>query len=159
MNATASTPSTKVTERIKAKALELLEQHPEGLRYSRLHKGIQAADTSFKGNTISGSIWNLDAAYPDKVYKPSKGLFRLAKYKPVASEAPDVEQTPTTLPAKAKEEAFYAPFADWLVNDIEDATQAIPLGGNTFKDKWGTPDVVGKLESRRSDIITQQSVI
>lgn len=32
--------STKVTERIKAKALELLEQHPEGLRYSELHAKI-----------------------------------------------------------------------------------------------------------------------
>ena len=32
-------------------------------------------------------------------------------------------------------------------------TLAISLGGNKFKDKWGTPDVVGKRESRRSDII------
>ena len=145
--------SPKVTERIKIKAFELLEQHPEGLRYSQLHKGVQAADPNFKANTISGSIWNLDTAYPERVYKPSKGLFRLIKYKPSESEALEPVQVPTALPAKAKEEAFYAPFADWLVNDIEDATQAIPLGGNTFKDKWGTPDVVGKLESRRSDII------
>jgi hypothetical protein len=27
------------------------------------------------------------------------------------------------------------------------------LGGNRFKDKWGTPDVIGKKESKRSDII------
>jgi hypothetical protein len=48
-------PGVKVTERIKAKAFELLEQHPDGLRYSHLHKGVQAADTTFKPNTISGS--------------------------------------------------------------------------------------------------------
>ena len=38
-------------------------------------------------------------------------------------------------------------------NDIEDVTHSIPLGGNRFKDKWGTPDVIGKRESLRSDII------
>ena len=38
-------------------------------------------------------------------------------------------------------------------NEIEDVTHAIPLGGNKFKDKWGTPDVIGKRESMRTDII------
>jgi SLT domain-containing protein len=77
---------TKVTERIKAKALELLEQHPEGLRYSELHEKILAADSTYKPNTINGCIWNLDATYPEKVYKPSKGLFRLLKNKPSETE-------------------------------------------------------------------------
>jgi hypothetical protein len=143
----------KVTERIKSKAFELLEQHPEGLRYSELKAKIQASDSGFNSNTINGSIWNLDAAFPEKVYKPSKGLFRLLKHKPPESEVPELVSAPPVSPSKVKEEDFYIPFADWLVNEIEDATQAIPLGGNTFKDKWGTPDVVGKQESRRSDII------
>ena len=61
-----------------------------------------------------------------------------------------------TLPAgkaKIKEEQFYEPFADWLVNEMEECTKAIVLGGNRFRDKWGTPDVIGKRESKRSDII------
>jgi hypothetical protein len=82
-------PPTKVTERIKAKALELLEQHPEGLRFSALHSQIQATDSAFNSNTINGCIWNLDAAFPEKVYKPSKGLFRLLKHKPLESEIPE----------------------------------------------------------------------
>ena len=52
-----------------------------------------------------------------------------------------------------KEEDFYRPFANWLENEVEEATIAIPLGGNKFGNKWGTPDVVGKKESKRSDII------
>jgi len=144
---------SKVTERIKAKAFELLEQHPDGLRYSELHSKIQAADSGFKSNTINGSIWNLDAAFPDKVYKPSKGLFRLLKYKPLESEISKTVPIAPISPNKVKEEDFYAPFADWLKNEIEDVTHAISLGGNKFKDKWGTPDVVGKRESRRGDII------
>jgi hypothetical protein len=144
---------TKITERIKTKAFELLEQHPDGLRYSELHSKIQAADSGFNSNTINGCIWNLDAAFPEKVYKPSKGLFRLLKHKPVDSEIPEPAPITQISTSKVKEEDFYAPFADWLKNEVEDVTHAIPLGRNKFKDKWGTPDVVGKRESMRSDII------
>lgn len=52
-----------------------------------------------------------------------------------------------------KEDDFYEPFSAWLQNEIEDVTHAISLGGNRFKGKWGTPDVIGKKESKRSDII------
>jgi len=56
-------------------------------------------------------------------------------------------------PKKIKNEDFYKSFADYLQNDLEECTNAIPLGGNKFRDKWGTPDVIGKRESKRSDII------
>jgi len=143
----------KVTERIKNKALELLNQHPEGLRYSELHSKIKDSDATFNENTINGSIWNLDAMFPDQVYKPSKGLFRLLKHKPTEAEIPDsVPFIPMTA-SRVKEEDFYEPFAHWLKNEIEDVTHSISLGRNKFKDKWGTPDVIGKRESKRSDII------
>lgn len=144
---------TKITKRIKAKALELLEQHPEGLRYSELHAKILETDSTFKPNTINGCIWNLDATHSETVYKPSKGLFRLLKYKPTDSDVQASPSVAALATCKIKEEDFYAPFADWLKNEIEDVTHAIPLGGSKFKDKWGTPDVVGKRESMRSDII------
>jgi hypothetical protein len=54
---------------------------------------------------------------------------------------------------KLKEEDFYQPFADWLVNEMEECTKAIALGNKTFKDKWGTPDVVGKREQKKTDIV------
>ena len=38
-------------------------------------------------------------------------------------------------------------------------TRAIPLGGNLFRDKWGTPDVIGKRESRISDIVKMPTEI
>ena len=142
-----------VTQRIKDKAFELLNAHPQGLRYSELHKKIHESDPTFNGNTINGSIWNLDTVFPEKVYKPSKGLFRLLAFKDQELEAPVVLAPETKGVGKIKEEDFYAPFADWLKIEIEDVTHAIPLGGNTFKDKWGTPDVIGKKESRRSDVI------
>ena len=48
---------------------------------------------------------------------------------------------------------FYLPFADWLKTELEECTRSTPLGGNKFKDKWGTPDVIGIRESPRSDPI------
>ena len=73
-------PNT-VTGRINARAIELLEQHPEGLRWSELFASIKGSDHTFHPKTVNGCVWKLTEKFPDKVYKPSKGLFRLVKYK------------------------------------------------------------------------------
>ena len=70
-----------ITGRINTKAFELLEQHPEGVRWSELLSKIEASDRSFHPKTVNGCVWKLVEKFPDKVYKPSKGLFRLLKYK------------------------------------------------------------------------------
>src|SRR5208337_5066906 len=145
-----SMQSPKITERITASGLKLLDENPAGLRFSELLVKIKETDESFNRNTINGCIWNLDARFPKDVYKPSKGLFRLTKFR--KAEEPEVPVPPPKV-SSVKEEDFYVPFAEWLKNEIEDVTDAIALGRNKFKDKWGTPDVIGKRESRRSDII------
>ena len=141
-----------IGECITAKAFEVLDANPEGLRYSELVRRVLELDSSLKQNTVSGTVWNLDERFPDSVYKPSRGLFRLTKYR-----ASNTDQLKEELVAKqlkkVKEEDFYESFADWLVNEVEECTKAIALGGNRFRDKWGTPDVIGKRESKRSDII------
>jgi hypothetical protein len=50
---------------------------------------------------------------------------------------------PPVISPKIQEEDFYEPFADWLKNELDEATIAIPLGGAGLQKKWGTPDVVG----------------
>jgi hypothetical protein len=72
---------TTITGRIYTRLFELLEQHPEGLRWSELVSKIKASDSNLHPKTINGSIWKVVERFPDKVYKPSKGLFRLLKYK------------------------------------------------------------------------------
>lgn len=142
----------KIGERVISRAFEILEANPEGVRYSELVRQIAATDSSFKINTIHGNVWDLQEQHPDRVYKPARGLFRLTKYREPDSKPPKEGRGPKE--AKAfKEEDFYEPFADWLVNEVEECTKAISLGGNRFRDKWGTPDVIGKRESKRSDII------
>jgi hypothetical protein len=145
----------KITDRIKERALELLRRSPAGLRYSELARQVQASDPSFNPNTIQGSIWDLDATYPNQVYKPSRGLFRLIDYRP-AEEEPK-EPAEDFIPSK--ESDFYNVFCAYLKSELEEVTRAIPLGGNRFKDKWGTPDVIGKNEPLPSDIIKRPTEI
>jgi len=75
---------TTVTGRINAKALELLEKHPEGLRWSELLAKIKVSNPDFHPKTVNGCIWKLAERFPDKVYKPASGLFRMRKYKSAA---------------------------------------------------------------------------
>ncbi|OHA88136.1 MAG: hypothetical protein A2653_03135 [Candidatus Zambryskibacteria bacterium RIFCSPHIGHO2_01_FULL_43_25] len=70
-----------VTGRIYAEIFRLLDKHPEGLRWSELLKKIKTSDPSFHPKTVNGCVWKLVEKFPDKAYKPEKGLFRLVKYK------------------------------------------------------------------------------
>jgi len=145
-----------ITGQIKKIALEVLADKPEGIRFSDLKRKILEQNNSFNSNTIHGATWDLDTTFPDKVYKPDRGVFRHTKFKEDVAIQPDQQMpivTKTTKKTNIKEEDFYQPFADWLVNELEECTNAIGLGGNIFRDKWGTPDVVGVRESKRSDII------
>jgi hypothetical protein len=89
---------------------------------------------------------------PEQVYKPGRGSFRAVTFRDAENKGKD---TITISPEieKVKEESFYQPFADWLCNELQECTKAISFGGNRFRDKWGTPDVIGKREPTRSDII------
>ena len=131
-----------IGEKITSIALDQLRKNPDGIRYADLVRLIQTVDGSLKTNTIHGTVWDLATRLPEKIYKPSRGLFRLVEFRDKDTDQLKADLVPKP-PKKTKEEDFYAPFADWLVNDLEECTKAIPLGGNRFRDKWGTPDVSG----------------
>jgi hypothetical protein len=133
----------KKGELIQGKAREILEESPEGVRYMDLCRRVQKALPSSKWNAIRTEVFNLGQQSDGDVHKPSRGLFRLTKFR--GKEEP-ASATPSAQPIK-EEERFYRPFAEWLTEEVEDCTKAVPLGGNKFRDKWGTPDVIGKWES------------
>jgi len=138
-------------EKITSKSIAALETEPNGIRYSDLVRRMHQEFPDTPVNTVHGTVWNLDTRFPKLVYKPARGLFRHTKYreKVVGEE----EGAPPPILPRAREEDFYQPFAEWLINELEECTKAIALGGNKFKDKWGTPDVIGIREPRKSDII------
>lgn len=144
-----------VTGQIKKIALELLAKQPQGIRYQELRRAIQASNSAFNFKTIAASIWDLDASYPNEVYKPDRGIFRLTKFKEEVLTQPDqaVISKKSSDASSISEEDFYPSFADYLVRELGECTDAIALGGNIFKDKWGTPDVIGVRKPKRGDVI------
>ncbi len=143
---------TNLRARLRSEAVDLLGLHPRGLRFSEMQRLIHKSHPDLKTKTIEGALWNLDRVVSDRVYKPVKGLYRLLQFR----EATDLTLgRPESKPEspRIREDDFYPLFAAWLRDDLEDVTHAIALGGNAFRDRWGTPDVLGKNESRRSDVI------
>jgi hypothetical protein len=137
-----------IRQQIVQKSMEILENEPEGLRFSVLCKKLGQEMPDIKPKNIPATLVILENLTPE-IYKPIKGVFRLTKYK-------EKEEVETSIPSptyeKFKEEDFYEPFATWLVEELEECTKAIPLGGSKFKDKWGTPDVIGVLKPKPTDI-------
>jgi len=145
-------------EQIRTKAIEILKSNPQGVRYSELVRAISQALPDMNINHIHGSIWNLNKIMPREVYKADRGLFRDVSFR--GTEEAEVIETKIIQEQRAiKEPDFYESFAKYLVNELEECTKAISLGGNKFKDKWGTPDVIGKNESNRSDIIKHETEV
>ncbi|MFZ2147770.1 MAG: hypothetical protein WAV28_11175 [Sedimentisphaerales bacterium] len=142
-------------EKIRLKSVEILKSSPNGLRYMELMRMVQDAFPDIPYKTIPASLWDLDIRLPNEVYKPARGLFRHIMFRDeeIKEIIIEGERKPPPKVEKINEEDFYKPFANWLVNEIEECTKAISLGGNKFKDKWGTPDVIGKREPLRSDIV------
>jgi len=139
-------------EQIQSKAIEVLRNNPQGIRYSQLVDIIKASFPEIPSNTIRGTIWNLDITVSNEIYKADRGLFRHISFR----EA-QVSASQTT--SESTEENFYQPFADYLKNELEECTKAIPLGSNRFRDKWGTPDVIGIKKPKASDIVKPEVVI
>jgi hypothetical protein len=155
----------QVIRRIEEKAIELLKNSPTGLRFGQLRTAIVESDHQLNPTTIGSTIVGLETKQSELVYKPSKGAYRLRKFAEL-DLVPTDSSAPVALYAgsgktkgkakvinKVNESDFYIPFTDWLINEVEDVTHALPLGGNAFRDKWGTPDVIGKKESKTYDVI------
>lgn len=140
------------TEKVIQKALELVDGSSTGKRYSDLVKEISATFPDIPVNTVHGSLYKFRTELPATVYQPSRGLYRAVKFRE-EGEQQQAEVTKKLKQEKIREEDFYDAFGDWLINELEECTRVVSVGGNRFKDKWGTPDVVGVREARRSDII------
>ena len=141
-------------DRITQAAKKLLADQKEGVRFSELVSRLRTEFPEDPYGTITGTVWNLDTRFPDEIYKASRGLFRLVKFRdPTPTVAPQIPATPEKVAIGIREADFYEPFAQYLVSELEECTAAVALGGNRFGGKWGTPDVFGIFKSRESDIV------
>ncbi len=131
----ADTTKQRVFKLVK----EYLKEKPEGARYSEIIDFLKSQLPGVPENTLHGSVWSFRQRIVNgeekEVIIPERGIYLLSEYQ--KGELPFKEEI------KIKEEDFYEKFADYLVNELEECTKAISLGGNRFQDKWGTPDVLG----------------
>ena len=68
------------TGRVYARIFKILSANPDGMRWTDLNKTVEEAEPDLHPKTINGCVWKLTEKYPDKVYKPKKGLFKLIKH-------------------------------------------------------------------------------
>jgi len=70
-------------EKIIKKAMEILENSPNGIRYTDLVRHISEALPDVKINTVHGTIWEfkqkIDKGKIEDVARPERGLIHLKK--------------------------------------------------------------------------------
>jgi len=132
-----------------------LKKSDEGVRWNTLVKDLAAANPETPVNTIWGATQKLFKDDP-KIQKVSKGIYTYGEAKAQQIETPKSEAKAEVVGVSGKsvkEEDFYEPFAKWLRDGLDEVTEAIPIGGNVFKGKWNTPDVIGVLRPLTGDLI------
>jgi len=132
---------------IRELAKRIVTETPGGIRYSALVRQISQTHPETPINTIHGNVWDLDKTFSGQVIKPSRGLFVCA------GQNRSGEQEATRTTAAIRESDFYEPFAEWLKTDLDEATEAVALGGAGMRSNWGTPDVVGVFKPLPSNRI------
>lgn len=139
-----------VREKIIALCVQALAQSPSGLRFAEIKRYVQIhLDPAIKQTNIPANLVKLVEFSDGTITKIDKGFYQLTAN--LSNPSPEVlVQLP--LSKKITEQNFYQPFADWLVTELEDCTKTEVVGGATFGDKWATPDVIGVLKSKPSDI-------
>jgi hypothetical protein len=146
-------------QEIQKVALDYLAEHPNGARWSDILRHVQVSSPETPPNSIQGSLHVLMSA-SKKVEKVTRGVYQLAQFAEAATDTVVDANEPSTEPTtgdpsqpRIVEASFYDSFANWLVDDAEDVTCAVPLGGSWLKGKWGTPDVMGVLRPRSDDLL------
>jgi len=122
---------------IRERAKQIVLQHRSGIRFADLVQAICAESPENGKKPTEAAIWDLASRFPDLLHKPSRGL-----YVPSNGDAAMPPPAPVVT-GSLKESEYYQLFGDWLTNELDEATVAMPLGGAGFQKKWGTPDVVG----------------
>lgn len=147
-------------QQIQERALQVLEAHPQGIRWMEILRAIEADEPDTPHNSVHGAVHSLLTTRTAEIVKVARGTYQLAKFAAADEAAANAQELATVAtPVKAEapgaepltEQDFYASFAEWLTENDE-VTVAAALGGSSLGGKWGTPDVIGVLKPRAQDI-------
>ncbi|MFZ4573228.1 MAG: hypothetical protein ACOYN0_02450 [Phycisphaerales bacterium] len=126
----------------------LVEKNPGGIRFGEIQEWFRTNHPETPSGTVTAQISSVPKSYPDRVTKVGRGL-----YAPVATKQGRAVVVPPVIPTAVREEEFYASFAEYLQDDLDEVVRAVPLGGAAMRAKWGTPDVVGVYRPTTKDLI------
>lgn len=135
-------------------ARNLVLSRPGAIHYTEIVRAISDPNPETPINTIYTQVSQLHRKFPGAIVKPGRGLYAPAR----AGGVPPAHE-PAKQPEAVDESNFYQASADWLKNELDEVTEAAPLGGAAMGKKWGTPDVVGVYRPVASDLIRFQPEI
>lgn len=138
-----------IRKRVSDAATKIIKSHPAGIRWVELYHAVCEVLPNENKNSIVGSLHYFRNNLPQGIVRPDRGVYALGEM----SDEGMAETSGPLKPAKFKEGDFYKSFADWLVGDLEEATLAQAIGGSGAGGKWGTPDVIGLYQPRKTDPI------
>lgn len=141
---TTSMPGGKVDNAKKLIIDELKKpENKKGLHWKEIISVIQAKDRSLPVGTIGRAV-RLLADEKKYVENTGWGLYRHKKY---------IEEEIKEERIKApNEEKFYEPFAIWLRLEQEECDKTV-VYGKKRREKWMTPDVIGRKEKTIGGVI------
>ncbi len=147
-------------QQITSAIINLLTEAPEGMRSTEIFDAVKEKFPDARRGQIIGRLRQLRLDPRSDIERLSRGLYRHIKFGPKDdSGRPIIVLSDDDENENMTEVRFYQPFSDYLVDELEECTEAKPLGGNTFGGRWGTPDVIGKNESQRGDVIEHETEI
>lgn len=157
---TGTPPSKLNRQQIHERAMQVLEAHPQGIRWTDLLRVVEAGAQGTPHNSVHGGIHNLLTTRTAEITKVARGTYQLTKYVEADEANAGAQEIATASLAVVTqtpgfgtltEQDFYDTFAEWL-EENDEATVASALGGSSLGGKWGTPDVIGVLKPRAQDI-------
>lgn len=129
----------------------MIEQHPEGIRFSDIYKWFRTHHPETSEGTLVAQIATVVQKFPNRVTKVARGLYAPIKAtNAIAEVIPPRKSQPVVA---LREDRIYEPFARYLENELEEVTTAEPFGGAALRTKWGTPDVIGVYRASKADPI------
>lgn len=148
---------------IRTEVHRLFERHPGGMRRGDVVTEI----TEMYPETPRGTIATTVSTYlngDDDFEKTGYAFFKLQLSEAAVHTEPSDPVIVVHAADSAKQETvtendFYKPFGDWLRDDAAEVTEAVALGGIILRGKWNTPDVIGTLRSKPSDLFKFETII
>ena len=151
-------------ERVRAQMRLILPQYPDGMRAKeateRIHRALngEVKKGTVRGQLATVAFYESDEFGHERKAEPEKGVYYFRKVSTQTQQS-NTGVAPVGPPEQAKEEDYYEPFAEYLVQELYECGKAISVGGKKFKDFWATPDVVGLSKSEEWDVAKFQEVV